>query len=42
MIFMLLAPRLGLLLTLAALIALLVVSIMELVYLYRTAKCFRD
>lgn len=42
MIFMLLAPRLGLLLTLAALIALLVVSIVELVYLYRTAKCFRD
>lgn len=41
-IFMLLGPRLGLVLTLAALIAILVVSILELVYLYRTAKCFRD
>lgn len=41
-IFILLAPGLGLLVVLAALIAELVVSILELVYLYRTAKCFRD
>ena len=35
-------PILGLLVTLAAAIGLIVVSILKLVYLYRTAKLFRD
>ena len=38
----LIVPFLGLLVTLAALIAVLVVGILKLVYLYRTAKWFRD
>lgn len=36
------SPILGLLVTLAAAIGLVVVSILKLVYLYRTAKLFRD
>ena len=38
----LLFPLLGLLLILAALIAAFVISIKKLIYLYRTAKCFRE
>lgn len=35
-------PLLGLLLMLASMIGLLVVSVLKYVYLYRTAKCFRE
>jgi len=41
-VVMLIFPLLGALVTLAAAIGLIVVSIMKLVYLYRTAKLFRD
>ena len=36
------APLLGVVLVVAAIIALLVIAIMEIVYLYRTAKIFRE
>ena len=42
LILLLLVPILGLLVILAAVIALLVVGILKLVYLYRTAKLFRE
>lgn len=41
-ILLLIFPRLGALVMIAALIATVVVSILDLIYLYRTAKCFRD
>lgn len=41
-IVMLIAPVLGALISLAAMIGLVVVSILKLVYLYRTAKTFRE
>lgn len=41
-ILMLIFPILGLLVALAALIGMMVVSVLKLVYLYRTAKTFRD
>ena len=42
MIFMLFAPLLGAIAALAGAVGTLVVGIMKLVYLYRTAKIFRD
>lgn len=41
-LLMIISPILGLLVTLAAAIGLLIVSILKLVYLYKTAKLFRE